>query len=80
MAVSNLVSDGVLVRQVLIVEEVLPALRFIEVSDLRCREGKMIFIWCGNEEKWGEVAMCLRRQIKDAEMENRKTSFLLQKT
>lgn len=34
VALSDLVSDGILVRQVFIVEEVLPALRLIEISNL----------------------------------------------
>lgn len=34
VALCDLVSDGVLVRQVLIVKEVLPALGIIKVSDL----------------------------------------------
>ena len=34
VALSDLVSDGVLVGKVLIVEEVLPALGLVEVSDL----------------------------------------------
>lgn len=34
VALHDVVPDGVLVRQVLVVQEVLPALRLIEVSDL----------------------------------------------
>lgn len=35
VALGDLVSDGILVRQVFIMEEVLPALRLIEISYLR---------------------------------------------
>ena len=52
MAVGDLVSDGVLVRQVLVVEEVLPALRLVEVSNLRWEGGKIIFTL---EWTWREV-------------------------
>lgn len=34
VALGDLVSDGILVRQVFIVEEVVPALRLIEISNL----------------------------------------------
>lgn len=47
VAVSDLVPDGVLVGQVLIVEEMLPALGLVKVSYLR---------WWTGREGGGEVA------------------------
>lgn len=40
VALGDLVSDGVLIGQVLIVEQVLPALGLIEVSDLGWRRAE----------------------------------------
>jgi len=42
VAVGDLVSDGVLVGQVLIVEEVLPALRLVKVSYLGWRRRRRV--------------------------------------
>lgn len=54
VALCDLVSDGILVGQVFIVEEVLPALRLIEISNLS---------WCTERRK--EAEMYLQIRIRD---------------
>lgn len=55
VALGDLVSDGILVRQVFIVEKVLPALRLIKISNLS---------WCTERRKEAEMYLQIRMRGK----------------